>query len=189
MICQICSEHPATVHVTEIPPPADGKAQGGPQATQRHLCEACASQLDLPHSPVVAKKHQADIWKLLQQSARRARQEANLSCPDCGMTLAEFRSKGRLGCPRDYEVFQKHLEPVLLRVHNATRHEGRVPLDAAGRTQPETSAGASTGEDRLQLLSTLREKLEAAIRNEAYESAAQLRDEIQELEAHLQGPA
>ena len=180
MICQICSQHPATVHVTEIAPPAEGKAKG--EASQRHICETCASTLDLPHSPVVAKKESADIWKLLQQSARRARKEASLTCPDCGMTLAEFRSKGRLGCPKDYEVFRKHLEPVLLRVHHATRHQGRTP-------EPGAPIPDKPGEDRLQLLSDLREKLEAAIREEAYESAAQLRDEIQELEAHLQGPA
>jgi protein arginine kinase activator len=87
------------------------------------------------------------------------------------MSLAEFRSKGRLGCPRDYEVFRAHLEPLLLRVHSAKEHRGRLP----GNTEAVRS--------RTQQLTTLKAKLEAAIREEAYESAARLRDEIQELEA------
>ena len=42
---------------------------------------------------------------------------------------------------------------------------------------------AEGSNQRLRHLSDLRTKLEAAIREEAYESAARLRDEIQELEA------
>jgi protein arginine kinase activator len=92
------------------------------------------------------------------------------------MSLAEFRSKGRLGCPKDYEVFRAHLDPLLLRVHNASAHRGRLPGMDEGTRQ------------RLQQLSDLRAKLEAAIREEAYESAARLRDEIQELEAQPRAP-
>jgi protein-arginine kinase activator protein McsA len=63
----------------------------------------------------------------LQQSARAQAQATSLACPDCGMTLAEFRSKGRLGCPRDYEIFREHLDPLIERIHNAKHHLGRGP--------------------------------------------------------------
>lgn len=166
MNCELCSKQTATVHVTEI--------TRSPEKTlvlQKHMCETCAESLELPNAMVSMNKGVLDIWKLLRQSAQKARAEGSLTCPDCGMSLAEFRSKGRLGCPKDYEVFHAHLEPLLLRVHNAKEHHGRLPgMDEGART-------------RLQHLTDLRAKLEAAIREEAYESAARLRDEIQELEA------
>ncbi len=167
MICELCNKHSATVHVTEI-----SKGGGGaPLLQQKHVCEACARSLELPHDPGSLNKGMLDIWKLLRQSAQKARAEGSLSCPQCGMSLAEFRSKGRLGCPKDYEVFRAHLEPLLLRVHNAKEHRGRVP------------GLSDTQRARMAQISDLRAKLEVAIREEAYESAARLRDEIQELEA------
>jgi protein arginine kinase activator len=204
MLCQICQKQAATVHVTEIShtheaaSPEAGAGQGGaaevkdgagngathgsasasgtpsahaPKVEQRHLCERCAQRSKLPHSPVITKKGVAEVWKLLQQSAQRAREEGGLACPECGMTLSEFRSKGRFGCPRDYEVFQEHLKPLLLRIHNSTEHRGRLPgVDEHQR-------------QRIQQLTQLRAQLEVAIKDEAYESAARLRDEIQGLEA------
>jgi protein arginine kinase activator len=166
MICELCKKQPATVHVTEIAWSGEKS-----QVLQKHMCEACASALELPSAPVVIAKAPPDIWKLLRQSAQKARAEGSLACPHCGMSLAEFRSKGRFGCPKDYEVFRAHIEPLLLRVHNARSHRGRLPGRDEGSRQ------------RSQHLSELRSKLEAAIREEAYESAARLRDEIQELEA------
>lgn len=174
MNCQICSTNTATVHVTEIEYSTEA---AGPQAAQKHLCESCAQGMHLPYSPIQPTKSALDIWKLLQHSARRARQEGSLACPDCGMTLADFRSKGRLGCARDYEIFRSHLQPLLQRVHNAVEHKGRLP-------------GVNAHErDRRAHLSELRSKLEQAIQQEAYESAAQLRDAIQALEGQETGPA
>jgi|RhiMethySRZTD1v2_1073278.scaffolds.fasta_scaffold170571_2 protein arginine kinase activator len=170
MICELCNKQPATVHVTEITRPTGQSTS----VQQKHVCESCAQSLDLPAAPVVMNKGVLDIWKLLRQSAQKAKAEGSLTCPHCGMSLAEFRSKGRLGCPRDYEVFRAHLEPLLLRVHSAKEHRGRLP----GTTDAVRS--------RTQQLDSLKAKLEAAIRDEAYESAARLRDEIQELEGPVQ---
>jgi protein arginine kinase activator len=87
------------------------------------------------------------------------------------MDLEEFRRRGRLGCPKCYEVFKAPVGELLERVHGARQHVGRLP-------------GVSDGElERMQSLAELRQKLEVAIREEAYENAARLRDEIQQLEA------
>lgn len=185
MNCQICSQNPATVHITEIPsghfvpegtktdgePEAGGDQDDRPPLEQKHICETCAQKLNLPQMQVVPKAV-VNIWKLLQQSAKKARKKSGLSCPDCGMSLAEFRSKGKLGCPKDYEIFQDHLNPLLQRIHNATRHTGRIPGIAPGDL------------DRMNRLTDLRAKLEGAIREEDYEDAARFRDEIAQIEAH-----
>jgi protein arginine kinase activator len=166
MLCQTCQENPATVHVTEV---QQAEGAGASLVRERHLCEVCAQEANLPHTPVV-KKSVAEIWKLLQASAQRGKKESGVACPDCGMTLMEFRQKGRLGCPKDYEVFTPQLRDLLERIHGATRHSGRGPgLD-------ETSL------ERMRQVSELQERLEAAIREEAYEDAANLRDQLKSLQ-------
>lgn len=168
MQCQVCQKKPATIHITEVL--ALGSTPDEPnQLQQKHVCEDCSAVMDLPHAPTPSKGV-INIWQLLQQSAQRSSQEGGLQCPDCGMTLAEFRSKGRLGCPRDYEIFRAHLEPLLHRIHNSAEHQGRVP-----GVEPEEL-------ERMRVIHDLRERLETAIREEAYEDAARLRDELAEFE-------
>jgi protein arginine kinase activator len=178
MNCELCNKQAATVHVTEI-----SRTAAKSKVLEKHICEGCARTLALPSVPVVIATKGTpeiaippEILKLLRQSAQKARVSGSLACPQCGMSLAEFRSRGRFGCAKDYEVFKEHIEPLLLRVHNAQAHRGRTPGQDEGSRR------------RMQQLSELRSQLEAAIREEAYESAARLRDEIQGLEAPPKAP-
>jgi protein arginine kinase activator len=93
------------------------------------------------------------------------------ACDKCGMTLREFQAKGKMGCDRCYDFFGKSLEPLLKRVHGSIVHKGRVPGRVAARIQEQRE------------IERLREALDGAIREEAYEKAAVLRDEIRTLEA------
>ena len=166
--CQVCKKNAATVHITEIHEFHVGENAKPHEVEQQHVCNDCAATLNLPHAPLKGKT--VDIWNLLKHSVKQSRQRADVACPDCGMTLQEFRARGRLGCPKDYEVFGKHLEPLLLRMHNAVTHVGRIP-------------GVDAGEvERIQRIHSLREQLQAAVRDEEYEAAARLRDELRGLE-------
>jgi protein arginine kinase activator len=174
MICQNCLKNAATVHVTEILQDAvlETSTAAAPAAkktvNEQHLCDVCAQSMDLPHS-AATKKSQADIWKLLQLS-QSSRKKSGQTCPACGMTLDEFRKKGRLGCAKDYEVFGAHIGDLLERVHGARTHVGRIP-------------GSSEADlERMKRLVELRSRLDVAIREEAYENAARLRDELKALE-------
>ena len=81
----------------------------------------------------------------------------------------EYRTRGRLGCPADYQVFARGLLPLLGRSHGATRHVGKTP----GR--PTEAA------DRHRL--RLRSDFRAAIAREDYEMAASLRDQLRPKDA------
>jgi len=205
MICQKCLKNAATVHVTEIAPPAAPVAEAGAsqesgaapavgeqQVTEQHLCEVCAQTLDLPHAPAL-QKQQLDIWKLLQITAKQTRRKGGPTCPGCGLQLEEFRRKGRLGCPRCYEAFAAHLGELFERVHGARQHVGRLPgADAAGAATADATVEAEESDahvdrDRERRLVDLRQKLEVAIKEEAYESAARLRDELKQLEEPRKG--
>jgi protein arginine kinase activator len=167
MICQNCQKNVAAVHVTEIEEPDPTQDDAGP-IHEQHLCEVCAQMTDLPHVPAL-KKTVADIWKLLQIS-NQTRRKSDVSCKGCGLTLEEFRKRGRLGCASCYVAFGAQIGELLERVHGARVHVGRLP-----GTSPQELV-------RMQHMNDLQQRLEVAIRDEAYESAAALRDEIKALE-------
>ncbi len=152
-----CGKHVATIHVTEI---IDGEKR------ELHLCEECAKKKKV----LFPQQHMLDLGDLLSGLIDASghgdveRLDA-MECPRCGMTFAGFRAHGRFGCPDDYEVFREGVDPLLERMHGTTQHRGKAPAQAVA---PDPTA-------RLQ---GLRTELEAAVREEAYERAAQIRDEI-----------
>lgn len=166
-VCSSCQQTQAKVHVTELVHDADPAVPV--QVREQHLCEACAQGQKLPHNPV--PKTPQDILKLLHASTLRVRREPAIQCPDCGMTLLEFRQKGRMGCAKDYEVFGGHTRELLERIHGATQHVGRLPGQDAAVVE------------RARRMNELQKELEAAIRQEAYEQAARLRDELKSLQS------
>jgi protein arginine kinase activator len=158
--CESCGQ-PATVHLTHV-------EQGGLRK-EVHLCEACAEKKNVIH------KQELNLSSILQALIGQhvgawADELARLACPVCGIKFMEFRAEGRLGCPHDYEVFRKGLTPLLQRIHRAQRHTGKRP-----RRLGRDSAA------RRELLD-LRQQLREAVEQEAYERAAQLRDQIRQKE-------
>jgi protein arginine kinase activator len=168
--CESCHKNVATVTVIEIQPRSAGKEEAhAPATSQQYLCEICAQSKNLPHVPV-AQKTLGDIWKLLQATGQSTQQGEELTCPQCGMTREELRTRGRIGCAKDYEVFARDIGEILERVHGSRQHVGRIP-------------GLSAAElDRMQAITSLKRELDTAIREEAYESAARIRDELQSLD-------
>lgn len=162
--CTACQKAIATVVIMDL---TDGAVTGS-----QHVCQPCAEQLGVaaPKPPKFSPEMLEDLLGGMKQPRpRSARSEA---CAGCGMTPAEFRSKGRLGCPRCYETFRAELLPLLQRIHEAHTHTGRLPATV--------SAPPSPPDDRT--LSDVRRRLEEAVRGERYEEAARLRDELRRLE-------
>lgn len=164
MQCQNCKKNEATIHLTEI---TDGLR------SEMHLCELCAQKQG------IAVKSQIPLNELLGGllAAQPADDELfgdsekKPSCPRCGFTLEQFRKEGLLGCPYDYEVFEKSLLPLIEKAHDGrTTHCGKVPS--------KTPADAKK---QIELM-TLRQQLEVAVRKEDYELAAKLQDKINQLE-------
>lgn len=161
MVCQRCKKSRATVHLTEC---VEGEAR------ERHLCDGCAEQEGL------TLKQSMPMASLLEQFVKstqnlKVENIARLACPECGMTFAEFRQHGLLGCPQDYAVFESFLLPLIERAHDgAAQHTGRLPGAATG---PSVA-----GEQASVKLAQLRRDLEQAVADEKYEVAARLRDQI-----------
>src|SRR5882757_6912409 len=101
MKCDNCN-NPATVHLTEI---RSGKK------IEKHLCEKCAAQTE----GFPAKSH-TPINELLTNfvlAHSGIPKETTAGCEHCGMTWADFRTGGLLGCEHDYVGFEKDLTPLL----------------------------------------------------------------------------
>ena len=164
MQCQICSKNDATIHLTEI---SDGVR------SEMHICEQCASDQG------VAIKSQLPLNELLsnllssQPSDEQMMDpaEKKASCPKCGFTLDQFRKDAVLGCPCDYEIFEKSLLPLIAKAHNnKTTHCGKIPSKTPADTKKQ-----------IEMLN-LQQQLDDAIGTENYELAAKLRDQLNLLE-------
>lgn len=160
MLCDICGNKEATVHLTEVV---------NDQVTKLNLCEDCAKEKGAEMeehfglSDLLAGL--SDLGATIEPQAITA-----VKCPNCGFTYQDFGKIGRLGCSECYEAFKKELSPLLKRIHGADRHVGKIPLKI-GKTPKDMIS-----------LQELKMSMEKAIQMEEFEEAARLRDKIRELE-------
>ncbi|MBK7404436.1 MAG: UvrB/UvrC motif-containing protein [Phycisphaerales bacterium] len=185
MKCEQC-ENEATVHELIV---------SGGVPVERHLCEACAHSLGIvstgptPVTEFLVKIAQAGA---AQTAARQS--AATDACPGCGTTFAEFKQTGRLGCAECYRAFEQQLTPILDRAHQgATHHVGKVParmLRGEGDADDlrARAAAIAAAEARAEEIRRLRDDLERAVKNEAYERAAEVRDRLRRLQTGASNP-
>jgi protein arginine kinase activator len=161
MLCTICKEKPATVHLTQIV---------GDKMQKLDLCEDCAKTKGI-NDPTSFGLADLDLVLGLgaSQQLEQAAGGVELKCPRCGFTQVDFKKSGRLGCPECYATFAEGLRGLLKTMHKGTRHTGKAP---------EALRATRENADRLKTLQT---KLAKAIKDENYEQAAQVRDEIKQL--------
>lgn len=173
MYCEECGKRPATVHMTKI---VNNKK------TELHLCEECAQhhhEIPFNFNFNFDFEPNFSIHKFLAGLLDGAPVEVKAPvsaprCPSCGLTYGQFGQIGRFGCSECYRTFGKHLEPLFRRVQGNSRHTGKVPARTGGRLKYKRE------------IEKLRIELQNAIREEAYERAAELRDRIRDLEQNLQ---
>jgi len=165
MLCCICKEKPATVHLTDIK---------GDKMQKVDLCEECAKNKGVNDSTFAL----ADMLLGLgaSQEIEQASGGVEIKCPQCGFTQADFKKSGRLGCAECYKTFADGLEGLLKSMHKGTRHAGKVP------------EGLRQTRDLSDRLNALQQKLAKAIQEENFEQAAALRDEIKQMNTRLAGP-
>lgn len=165
MLCSICKEREATVHLTQIV---------GEKMQKVDLCEECAKTKGV-NDPAGFSLADLLLGLGASQEIEQAAGGSDLKCPRCGFTQADFKKAGRLGCSECYRTFADGLESLLKTMHKGTKHIGKVP--AALRQSREHA-------DRLKSLQT---KLAKAIQEENFEQAAKLRDEIKQITPRATG--
>lgn len=161
MKCQFCN-NAATVHLTQI---VGGKMQ------KIDLCEKCAKEKGVADP---AGFSLADMLLGLGAAEEmKGGSPAELVCPQCGFTQPDFKKTGRLGCAVCYLTFGEGLSSILKDMHKGTVHKGKVPPRLAQQQIYATR------------MRDLRKDLQRAISEEKHEEAANLRDQISQLEAQI----
>ena len=123
----------------------------------------------------------------------------SLQCDNCGMTYDEFVDTGKFGCSHCYDIFADTLDSVFKNIHGSSMHVGRksrlssqekksVAEDIEKLNQKEVKGVASKSKaetkkenaknENQEKIEKLNADLKQAIKEERYEDAAKIRDEI-----------
>lgn len=168
MLCDECKKKEAVINLKLI---LDG------EVIEKHLCTECAlkdfnemnqgeygefGNMDISESDI------RSLFDGLQKIFGSFDQEQvkEKECPNCHMKFSEFKKNRTLGCEECYKTFAYEIRPILNSLRGDGTYEGLMPkryLDANPM--------------HMEVLS-LKKELEAAIQDENYERAAELRDEI-----------
>jgi protein arginine kinase activator len=190
MKCQKCAK-PAQVHLTEIVS-EPGDILGEKKAVELHLClqHALEAGLVVPSPDVPPQAITLTAPPESSQPQSKAIVPAPLEskglavsrerkpvvdpavCPHCGMNWNDFKHAGVMGCPHDYDMFAAKMVPLLKRAQEgAVDHVGKVPPRKKTRDT-----------ERQVITLRLQRELQRAVNAEKYEEAAQLRDQLRQME-------
>lgn len=172
MICQECGKKPSTLHFTKI---VNG------EKTEFHICESCAREKgeSIPGAPNSFSIHSLlsgilDFDTIGSKDLTNMKPQESMRCETCGMSYTQFSKIGRFGCSDCYDAFAERLNPLIKRIHGSTVHSGKIPKRSGGKIQCKRQ------------IEELRAELNLNIASEEFEKAAQLRDQIRELERKMQ---
>lgn len=158
MKCEKCQSEKATVFLTQI---INGKMH------KVDLCESCAKEMGVTNTATFSL---ADL--LIKTEAERQNKTTTtkaLKCPSCGFTQEDLSRTGRVGCGKCYDIFKDVLDEVLKDMQRAPQHVGKIP---------KRLISSQTLQERRQVIE---EALDLAVRNEKYEDAAVLRDQLKKI--------
>lgn len=161
MKCDVCHEKEATVFLTQI---VEGNMH------KVNLCEACSKKKGVDDPTGFAL---TDVLLGLGSEKEVTTSPSGQKCPLCGFTQSDLKKTGRLGCSVCYDVFAESLEGMLKNMHKGIEHKGKIP--AALKKTMEFD----------QRIKALKNNLEQAVAAEEYEKAADLRDQIRQIELNL----
>ena len=165
VLCERCEQRQAVITVS--------KNTNGEQEVH-HYCEKCAPNFypftnELPKEPISIQQLLAN-W----QAPKNVRKE-QLRCTGCGYTYAHFRKTGRFGCAKCYDTFIDQMPKILQPIQADLQHVGAMPTAVENKKTIKKQ------------ITELRDQMQFAITQEAFEEAATLRDNIRELETRLKG--
>ena len=169
MLCQHCKKNEATTVV---------KTMINGEYAEYRLCHECAHELGYDS---MFPDFSADFGGLLSSFFSNALPAISgaAHCNTCGSTLNDIKRTGKVGCADCYDTFFSELMPTIRNIHGNTEHKGKRPNVSEYTVNEDKKDQTESAEDKL---SALRAELKKAIEDENFERAAQLRDEIKELE-------
>ena len=187
MLCDNCGKREANVRYREN---INGKVR------ELNLCEECSQKLGIGqmdfNMPIDFSSFLGGFMDDLMtpEIMPMFNSLKKLTCNNCGSTFDDIINTGRVGCKDCYSVFEDRLDPIIKKLQGSNRHVGRIgkiidsKIDSKNGKVENKEEKASEAKDNKEQskLEKLQENLKAAIKEERYEDAAKIRDEIKKLE-------
>lgn len=166
MLCQNCKKNEATTHIKQV---ING------EATQHHLCQACAQTLGYGNLFDDFSFNLPSLFSGFFEDSAFALDESRLErCQVCGSCFDDIIKTGTVGCANCYDKFYSKLLPSIQRIHGKVKHTGNIPLQTETTPVPKEK----TAEEKIL---ELQNEMTKAVNEQNFERAAVLRDEIKKL--------
>ncbi len=180
MLCQVCQKRDAVMKITKL---LDGAV------SDYSVCRECAGNVSSHHAKITKSQSQT-VQNLLKELLAQGEAAGAITvegvnfpnmpaCSHCGLDFLKYKQTFMLGCPHCYDEFGEFLLADIRKVHNATQHIGE---------RLRTSVELVDMQGRLR---QLKQELDESIREEDFERAVRVRDQIRTLqreqEARIQG--
>lgn len=182
MLCENCKKREANVRYSEN---INGVKK------EMHLCDECSRKLgitdkmdfrmptfDLSNffgSFLEDFSSSSDFMPLLSEVKQ-------IKCDSCGSSFDDIINTGRYGCANCYDVFEDRMDPILKKLQGANRHNGRLGKISDNKVKFEKEENKNKSDSAENKLQKLQDDLKLAIKEERYEDAAKIRDEIKRQE-------
>ena len=181
MKCENCGKNEANVKYTQI---INGEKK------QMFLCEECSEKLGINdihfNMPINFTSFLTDFFDDMNDISLMPSIGATntLSCSKCGLSWDDFLHTGKFGCSNCYSDFESRIDPILRSLQGATNHIGRLGNVKTGNNVKQNLDDKieEKQETKLNEVDKLKEDLKNAIKEERYEDAAKIRDELKKYE-------
>ncbi len=179
MLCDNCGKREANVKYSEN---INGRKK------ELHLCEKCSQKLGIGNMDFnMPIDFSSFFGELLEDFGTTEfmplfNDVKNLKCENCGYTFEDIVNTGRLGCGNCYNVFEERLDPIIKKIQGSSIHIGRTGkmIDTQIGKKFDKNKEDNNNKD-ISELDKLQNSLKQAIKEERYEDAANIRDEIKKL--------
>jgi len=167
-VCEKCRINKATVQISKH---LDG------QKNDIWLCGNCAK--DYKDVEVIAgtqfstENFMSSLLDSIHNTGLKVNYIKTTKCDKCGMNYGKFKEIGRLGCDQCYKTFEEKLNPLIQRLHGSTLHTGKVSKKVQGLMEIKRECAH------------LRNKMNEAVKQEAFEEALVIRDKLRALEEQV----
>ena len=177
MLCENCGKREANVRYSEN---INGVKK------EMNLCEECSRKLGIADNmdfrmpsldfsnlfgSFLEDFSTPDFMPLLNEVKQ-------IKCDSCGSTFDDIINTGRYGCANCYDVFENRMDPILKKLQGANRHNGRLGKVSDNNVKFDNNEGIKAENKTDNKLEKLQNDLKLAIKEERYEDAAKIRDEI-----------
>ena len=156
---------------------------------QMNLCEECSKKLGITNEmnfnmPIDFSSFWGGFFEDFDTPSllNLVSGESELKCKGCNNTFEDILDTGKFGCPECYETFENEIDELINRMHGRNRHVGR--LGSGEKIRVENNSNTEKKENikpENNKLEELKAKLKDLIKEENYEEAAKVRDEIKKI--------